>query len=243
VLGLRREILDLLLPPCCAACGASAEEAALLCARCRGALPRIDVLACVGCQQLHVLPGAQRCARCIRTRGPLDACVAACWFEGAVAGWIRAFKYPTGLRAGFDGTARARLRALALETAAWAPGEPPEAVVPVPLHPRRLRARGFNPALEVARGIARAHALPILPTLLVRRRDTPSQTGLTRTARRRNVRQAFRASGPAPERLWLVDDVVTTGATLAAAARALRRGGARDVVGLCAARTPARVAP
>jgi predicted amidophosphoribosyltransferase len=77
------------------------------------------------------------------------------------------------------------------------------------------------------------------PRLLARLRDTPSQTGLSRRARRRNVRGAFRALGPAPARVWLVDDVVTTGATLWEAARVLRRAGAREVVALCAARTPA----
>ena len=107
------------------------------------------------------------------------------------------------------------------------------------MHPRRLRGRGFNPAAVAARHAARALSLELRSTALQRVRDTPSQTGLGRRERRRNVRGAFRARGAVPERIWLVDDVVTTGATLEEAARALRRAGARQVVALCVARTPA----
>jgi predicted amidophosphoribosyltransferase len=81
--------------------------------------------------------------------------------------------------------------------------------------------------------------VPFDALALARVRDTPSQTGLDRRARRRNVAGAFRLRTHAlPRRVWLVDDVVTTGATLEAAARELRRGGATSVTALCAARTP-----
>ena len=78
------------------------------------------------------------------------------------------------------------------------------------------------------------------PRALERLRDGPSQTGLDRSARRRNVANVFRAQQRVPPRVWLVDDVTTTGATLDEAARALRRAGAREVIGVCAARTPLR---
>jgi ComF family protein len=109
----------------------------------------------------------------------------------------------------------------------------------VPLHPRRLRARGFNPAAVLARTVAREAGAPFAAGLLVRLRDTPSQTGLDRRARRANVRGAFalRGADRPPETVWLVDDVVTTGSTLEECARALRRAGARRVVAICAART------
>jgi len=131
-------------------------------------------------------------------------------------------------------------RQLVIEAARAAPGPPPASIVPVPLHPRRLRERGFNPAALLARSIAREWRLRFDATLLLRVRDTPSQTGLDRRARRANVRGAFqvRPAAGAPRVIWLVDDVVTTGSTLVECARALRRVGAREVVAICIARTP-----
>ena len=112
--------------------------------------------------------------------------------------------------------------------------------MPVPLHPRRLRERGFNPAALLARCVAHERGGRFDAGLLERVRDTPSQTGLDRRARRANVRGAFRVrAGARPASVvWLVDDVVTTGSTLAEAARTLRRAGVREVVAICIARTP-----
>jgi ComF family protein len=166
--------------------------------------------------------------------------VAALAFEGEVEGWIHRFKYPRPGLAGLDPAAGAVVRAWIREAAGRAPGPAPDLLVPVPLHARRLRRRGFNPAGELARAVARGLRVRRDPLALRRVRDTPSQTGLDRPARRRNVRGAFaaRARWTAPPTVWLVDDVVTTGATLREAARALRRAGARRVVAICAARTP-----
>jgi ComF family protein len=118
------------------------------------------------------------------------------------------------------------------------PGPAPDLVAPVPLHPRRLRERGFSPAALLARALAREARVPVAPTLLARVRDTRSQTELSRAERRRNVAGAFVPRTAAPARVWLVDDVVTTGSTLAEAARALRRAGAREIVGVCLAWRP-----
>ncbi len=211
-------LLDLLLPRCCALCGAPSEAA--LCPRCDRGLPRPPGGAAA--------PGA----------GPLDASFAAASYEGDALRLLQRFKYPRPGLSGLDPGATAAARALIREAAAAAPA--PHLVVPVPLHPRRLRARGFNPAAVLARAAARARGARCDPVALVRVRDTPSQTGLSRSARRANVRGAFRARPRAriPARVWLVDDVVTTGSTLREAARALRRAGAREVVAVCAARTP-----
>lgn len=218
---LLRGLLDLLLAPACPACrGPEGVEPGGLCARCLGSLPWAP----------EALPAP---------RG-LDALVAAVEFRAPVEGWIRRFKYPRPGLGGLDPAANALVRALILAAAARAPGPRPELVVPVPNHPRRLRARGFNPASELAAAIASRAQLRVGVQLLERIRDTPSQTGQGRVARRRNVRGAFCARGPVPARIWLVDDVVTTGSTLGEAARALRRAGARFIVGICVARTPGR---
>jgi ComF family protein len=168
----------------------------------------------------------------------LTACVAAVRYAGDVERWIHRFKYPrAGLR-GLDPAPFSVIAALLREAAARAPEMRPELVVPVPQHPKRLRARGFNPAAVLARSLARELDVPVDPTALCRTRDTPSQTGLDRRQRRRNVRGAIRArrNRRLPERIWLIDDVVTTGSTMTEAAAALRRADVTTVIGLCAAR-------
>jgi len=217
---LARGLFDLVLPPICGRCARPVASREALCRRCFGALPRWP----------DVDPP---------TRG-LAACVAGAAYAGEVLQWVYRFKYPEPGIAGLDPAALGVLRLLIREAAARAPGLPPQLVVPVSLHARRLRERGFNPAAVLARVVARELSVPLDPTALVRVRDTRSQTGLGRAARRRNLRGAFRARTHllAPPRVWIVDDVVTTGSTVAEAARALRRAGAKEVTAVCAARTP-----
>jgi ComF family protein len=227
--------LDLLLPPACCGCRRPADSGALLCPACDRALPRLGSDRCRHCQQA---PGPL-CATCASQASPLAACVAAVAFEGIVEDWVHRFKYPGRGLAGLDPSPARMLASLVAEAGALAPGATPGLIVPVPLHPRRLRTRGFNPACSLARALGRTTGAAVAPVGLRRVRDTPSQTGLDRAARRRNVRGAF-APAPAlraPAELWLVDDVVTTGSTVAEAARALRRAGARHIVVVCAART------
>jgi ComF family protein len=235
---LLAELLDLLLPPCCARCSGAVIGREALCEACWRALHPIALDACVRCQALPARDGA-RCAACSSTRDPLDACVAAVWFDGETGPWVHRVKYPRPGIAGLDAPARAVLLLLAERAAARVPEPPPERIVPVPLHPRAVRRRGFNPAALLARHVARSCRVPWDPVGLERVRDTPSQTGLSRIERRRNVAGVFRARRPMPRRIWLVDDVITTGATLSEAARAARRAGAQQVIGVCVARTPA----
>jgi ComF family protein len=114
-----------------------------------------------------------------------------------------------------------------------------DVLVPVPLHPRRLRERGFNQSALLAREISRRAGMPTCPDALVRRLDTVPQTGLSAAARRRNVREAFavgRGASVAGRTVTLVDDVFTTGATALACARQLDEAGAREVRLLTVAR-------
>jgi ComF family protein len=195
------------------------ESGAVLCADCDARLPRLA-------------PGER-----VFRIPPLAACCAEVDYRGGAEEWIRRFKYPRPGWRGLDPAPIGVVRGLVLEAARRAPGPPPALVVPVPLHPRRLRERGFNPAALLARWIARDAGARFEAGLLRRVRDTPSQTGLGRRARRTNVGGAFQAHGAAPRVIWLVDDVVTTGSTLIACARALRRAGAREIVAICVART------
>jgi len=229
---------DLLLPRACARCGGLPPPDAVLCRRCDAALPRLAPGGCPQCQGAAPGNGA-RCAGCAVERLPLAQIVAEVGFAGEAAEWIRRFKYPAPGLAGLDPRPGALATAL-LADAARRLGPPrPALLVPVPLHPARLRARGFHPAGELARGLARAIGVPARCDALRQVRETGSQTGLDRRERRRNVRGAFAAAPgfAAPRCAALVDDVVTTGATLAEAARVLRRAGARRVVAVCVART------
>ena len=118
-----------------------------------------------------------------------------------------------------------------------------DAVVPVPLHWRQRWQRGFNQSELLARGIARRRGVPVIAALR-RVRHTATQTGLSNTSRRRNVAGAFEVRHRRPvagKRILLVDDVMTTGSTVAACAAALRRAGALRVVVLTVARADRRV--
>ena len=112
-------------------------------------------------------------------------------------------------------------------------------ILPVPLHPKRLRWRGFNQSLLLARQVGRAYGLPVDPFLLQRRRDTAAQTQLPEEQRRRNVRGAFalHAEKSVNDRtILLVDDVYTSGATVNECSRTLKSGGAKEVYVLTLAR-------
>jgi ComF family protein len=213
---LLRDLLDFFLPPVCAGCGAPTTGAPL-CPRCEQ--PPCDPM-----------PRAPR---------PLAAWHAGVSYEDRAADWMKRFKYPQPGFRGLDPAADGVAIAWALRAARGCASGAPDAVIPVPLHPRRLRERGFSPPAVLARAIARECGARFEPSAMERVRDTPSQTGLSRLARHRNVAHAFRAARPIPARVWLIDDVITTGATLASAARVLRRAGAREITAIAAAYRPA----
>lgn len=213
-------LIDLLLPPVCGRCRRATVRESALCGRCDRVLPR-------WCDPDAPPPG-------------IDHCIAGLAYSGESLNWVRRFKYPQRGLAGLDSTAFGVLRSIVRTTARTATAPMPQLVVPVAQHARNLRRRGFNPAAVLAREVARQLDADFDPTALVRIRDTRSQTGLGRTERRQNVRGAFRprVGLRMPQCVWLVDDVVTTGSTVAEAGLVLRRTGATTVVVLCAARTP-----
>jgi predicted amidophosphoribosyltransferase len=156
---------------------------------------------------------------------------AAVAYEGPARDLVRALKFEGAL-----GVAEAMAGLVVASAPADMLSVP---LVPVPLHPARLRRRAFNQAGVLAEAIAVRAQQPVLDCL-VRRGSDDRQVGRGRAARLAGPAGAFVATGGVPDRLALVDDVVTTGATLAACARALRAGGARQVVALSFARTPGR---
>lgn len=188
---------------------------------------------CTTCA-LPVSPGVTRCAECLRRPPPLDACMAACSYVWPWPECIAAFKFRG--EAGW-----AHPFATLLRSTPWV--EPAldhsDLVLPMPLAAGRLRERGFNQALELARRLAPEKTDA---TLLLRTRDTTAQHDLPRAERLRNLRGAFaleplRANAVRDRRIVLVDDVMTSGASIFAAADALRAGGAAHITAIVLART------
>ena len=224
--------LDALLASHCLLCGARGQGALSLCAACAADMPR-NATCCAHCA-LPLETPSPLCGRCIRHAPPWDAAWVPFRYEWPLAQLEARFKFGADLAAG---------RTLSLLwRASQAPHALPDAIVPVPLHHSRLRKRGYNQALELAKPLAKHFGIPLLRDGLRRSRATHAQTELTAIQRRRNVRGAFEAhfEGKAPEHVAVLDDVFTTGATLAECARVLKRAGAARVDVWALARAPAR---
>ncbi|KAF1695328.1 amidophosphoribosyltransferase [Pseudoxanthomonas koreensis] len=223
-----------MLPARCLVCTGPGEDGLDLCLACRQALP-VEAHACRRCAlplPPLPLPADGLCGRCLRQPSPLQATHAAFAYAAPLDRLLPRYKFHHDLAAG-------RLLAQ-LMVPALAGADRPQALVPVPLHRRRLRERGYDQALELARPLARSLGLPLQAGLLRRLRSTLPQSELDADARHANLRGAFeaRCHGTPPAHVALVDDVMTTGATLHAAAQALRRAGVTRVDAWVCARVP-----
>jgi len=234
---LSRALLDLVYPPLCATCRAPVSQAHALCAGCWSAIAFLDGPGCARCGlPFEIDPGPDTlCAACHAEPPAFDTARSVVRYDDASKKPILALKRADRLdlvpafagwlaRAGRDMLAEA------------------DVIIPVPLHRRRLWLRRFNQSALMAQRLARLAGKPADPLLLERIRPTPSQGEMpSAKARRRNVRGAFRV---APGRrdavkgkiVLVVDDVFTTGATVSACARALKRAGADKVLVLTLAR-------
>lgn len=228
-------LLDLLFPPRCAGCG---RTGAVLCARCFAAIQSPTTPLCPRCgRQLSAAATTGVCAACAAGHDPrhLDAARACAAYDGPLRNAVLALKFRGQRRVAQP---LGRLLASEVRRAGWQP----DVVVPVPLHRDRRRTRGYNQAELLARACARSLGLPCSTALLVRSRVTRPQVGLSTADRRANVAGAFALAGPrdftrlAGRRVLLVDDVLTTGSTLDAAAEAVRAAGPATVWGLAVAR-------
>lgn len=227
--------LGRLWPGRCLACSEPGQPGRDLCAACLASLPWIR-RACARCA--IPLPAADddaapgHCGACLRQPPPVHVTRAAFVYAAPLDRLLPRFKFHHDLAAG---RLLAQLMAQAMLGA-----ERPQALLPVPLHRARLRQRGYDQALELARPLARALRLPLLPGALLRTRATAQQSRLDAAQRRRNLRDAFSVDPRTtlPAHVALVDDVMTTGATLHAAARALRRAGVARVDAWVCARAP-----
>jgi len=197
-----------------------------LCESCDADLPRLTHPLCPRCALAS--PSAALCGRCLAQPPHYDATVAALAYAFPADALVHALKFRGEL------ALAPLLGKLLLEKVS---PQGIDCVIPVPLSNPRLRERGYNQAVEIARHLGAAN---LAVDACVRQRDAPPQAGLDREARRRNVRGAFACQRSfAGERVALVDDVMTTGATLDELARTLKDAGAASVVSWVVCRTPA----
>lgn len=219
-------LLDLVLPRRCVACGLGEE---LVCADCRARLRRLDGTLCARCGAPTAWPVA-RCRECAGRRLSYETARAAVAYDGParplVAGWK-------------DRGLRPFAREFAGLVTEVVPCPTAQVLTFVPGDPERSLKRGQNAAEALARELGPRWSLPV-ERLLTRREPARPQRGLSREERRRNVRNSFTAVVRPPTRVAIVDDVYTTGATVAAAATELRRAGARSVHVVTFARTVRR---
>lgn len=211
----------------CLLCGASSHDG-LCCAACAADLPRLSAEHCPVCA-LPTLAGSI-CGHCLKQPPPFDHTVAAFGYKFPLDKLIQALKYRDRLIL-VNFLAEALVQRITTQ---------PDCIVALPLHAIRLRERGFNQSLLLAHQISRRVGIPLLADACNRVRNTPPQSSLPWKERDKNMRQAFACKPGADVRgkhVAVVDDVMTSGASIGELARALKKAGAKEVSAWVAART------
>ena len=209
----------------CVLCGITCNQD--LCISCRDNLPQIPTQHCPTC----LLPTitSLTCGRCLKTPPAFTRTIAALQYTFPVDALIHALKYQSNLA-----IAPVLAKLLFKKTSAT---EKPDFIVPMPLHPKRLKERGFNQALEIARYLSSKNKITLLPDTCIRVKNTVAQTGLPWKDRQKNIRNAFSCKMDfSSKHIAVIDDVMTTGATLNEISKVLRQCGAEEVSGWVVAR-------
>ncbi len=225
-----RTCVNLLLPAACPWCGALltvGSDPADICADCQQGIQPLPASHCPCCAQPHATRSntPHHCEDCLRCPPPFSKVHAVGLHAGSLKEAVHRFKYRDnpGLNISLG-------RLMTTSLAQTLGPFQPDLVAPVPLHPRRLRSRGYHQALELARPIARQLRVPLAAQLLQRVKTTPPQQGQNAADRQRNLRDAFAPGAPlAGEQILLIDDVMTTATTARECARVLREQGAGNV--------------
>lgn len=221
--------VDLLLPPVCLLCGLRLHDAADsggFCAACMAGIAPLGAACCCLCARPFAGATASHlCGSCLQRPPGFTMVHAAGRYHGSIKDAVHRLKHCSQLA-----LARPLGRILGEVVAGAAAGGRFDMIVPVPLHRHRLRTRGYNQAVEIARPLSRQLGLPIQAGLWQPSRRTPQQQGLSADQRSRNLRQAFTLARQVTEaRILLVDDIMTTGETVRECCRMLAQGGAEEI--------------
>ncbi|MCX7628532.1 MAG: ComF family protein [Methylophilaceae bacterium] len=219
LIDIYAKFVQRVLPQQCVLCSRLSGKRAL-CEGCLRELPYHPARCCPVCAT--PMPQAELCGACLKHPPHFDAATAVFSYAPPVDALLQAYKYGNHLA-----IAGALGECLALHVAAR---PKPDVILAMPLHPQRLYERGFNQAMEIARSVSRASGIPLALDTVVRLRPTVPQASLPLTQRRRNVRGAFACLRDLEGRhVAVVDDVMTSGATLNELAKVLKRAGAGRV--------------
>ena len=223
--------LDVVFPPVCARCGRAGW---ILCPNCSATLPQTPAAICHRCGRIDETPDSlgpnSLCRECRAHPSPLVQMRAPLRYQEPTSTLIHRYKYE-----GYFALAGPLAQFLIAGWPVWE--QPPDLILPIPLHARRRRQRGYNQSELLARPLARALGIAVDTAVLQRTRHTVPQVGLGPDERQANVRGAFEAGAAVTGRhVLLIDDVLTTGATMSAAAEALLAAGAAGVAAYCLAR-------
>lgn len=229
-------VIDYLLPPVCGCCGDTVFEDVGICSLCWKKLTFLSNPCCEACGypfDLSLGKGAI-CGECERAPKSFSRCRAALAYNEHSKGMIIGYKHA-------DRTYLTKLFSKWMALSGGGVMETADIIVPVPLHPRRLLTRKYNQSALLAQRLARVHKKLYLPDLVIRTRHTASQGRFSNRGRWRNVRSAFQLNAKYAnmyqrERIVIIDDVYTTGATLDACSRALKQGGISNIDALVLAR-------
>ncbi len=233
-------VFDLVAPERCRVCGQATriagQEHGPLCEHCLAMVHYVadDWCLCGRTRFASTFRG-HRCGQCLDKMPSYVQAMAPCLYEEPVNILLRRLKY------GGDSTVLPALACIVRQASHWRPEIPPDCIIPVPLHRRRLKERGFNQSLVLARLLFPQYRSKIDLFALQRQKDTTPQAGLDRAARKRNLRHGFVVPDPkrvSQRRIYLVDDVFTTGATMEECAQTLVKAGALEVVAVSYARVP-----
>ena len=217
------------LPARCLICSGRDSVLHGVCRQCRAQIRRFSAPLCDVCGQGIGTPGV--CIQCLSKAPPFDKMISACVYEGMIQDIIHRFKYRRAT------VFKKFLAGLAAESVVAAGVSPPDLIVPVPLHWSRLMGRGYNQSMLIARELSGYMGCDVRYDVLRKVRKTPSQVGLPKADRHRNLKNAFTAKGVKGKSVMVVDDVITTGRTAWEISMALKRAGASKVVFASVCRT------